>query len=29
VALREYLDGLWDDALGAYRAEIERRMKAH
>ncbi|MCK0069665.1 ArsR/SmtB family transcription factor [Kordiimonas laminariae] len=27
--LREYLDSFWNDALSAYQAEIERRMKTN
>jgi DNA-binding transcriptional ArsR family regulator len=28
-ALRSYLDSFWSDALSAYSAEIERRMKTN
>lgn len=29
TALRDYLDSFWSDALSAYSAEIERRMKTN
>ena len=28
-AIRTYLEGFWDDALGAFAAEIQRQNKSH